>query len=637
MTHKSIHCGILDIIGLSRPSFEVSPGKLRKVKKYRWQPIAIVLGSISILVFLIGKSFSIDLEEHQRYQKLFIHQFVHHENLNKNILIAKYQVFTSYDAINYSFDLLKEDYQKLRSIPRFIDREGQTQLRSMLDRQTQELQRKQESLERFKTRNAAIKNSLRYLPELKSKISNRVALGEIGDEIFNNEKKALEFTDILDRLLQNVLVYNLTSDRSIALKIAFNINQLEQFKNKYELRDLQSSIDLIMRHSQIILDGQYELNNLSETILDNHILKNSEEIEKLHLVYYEKAVKEASLYRFLSYAVSMAILSWISYLVIDRLLKINRRITQMNVNLEETLQELKQTQAQLIQTEKMSSLGQMVAGVAHEINNPISFIYSNITPASEYIKDLFSLIHTYQAEYPDPSIKIQELSEGIELDFIQEDLIKILTSMQSGADRIRTIVLSLRNFSRLDESDIKIVDIHEGIESTLVILQNQPINKSNNSPVSIIKHYGKLPQVSCYPSQLNQVFLNILNNAIYALFDRSLDRDNYSPEGNNLLEKFPDLQKTIFITTSVVMNPSNPQADRAVIRIRDNGVGIPTSIQSRLFDPFFTTKPVGKGTGLGLSISYQIIVEKHKGSLKCFSTPGEGTEFCIEIPIRLTG
>jgi hypothetical protein len=149
MTHKSIHCGILDIIGLSRPSFEVSPGKLRKVKKYRWQPIAIVLGSISILVFLLGKIFSIDLEEHQRYQKLFIHQFVHHENLTKNILIAKYQVFTSYDAINYSFDLLKEDYQKLRSIPIFIDREGQTQLRSMLDRQTQELQRKEESLERF--------------------------------------------------------------------------------------------------------------------------------------------------------------------------------------------------------------------------------------------------------------------------------------------------------------------------------------------------------------------------------------------------------------------------------------------------------------------------------------------------------
>jgi signal transduction histidine kinase len=286
--------------------------------------------------------------------------------------------------------------------------------------------------------------------------------------------------------------------------------------------------------------------------------------------------------------------------------------------LHRALQELQQTQAQLIQTEKMSSLGQMVAGVAHEINNPVSFIYGNLTHADNYTQDLLDLVHLYQQHYPNPAPEIEEQIAAIELDFLIEDLPKILSSMNVGAERIRQIVLSLRNFSRLDEAQMKQVDIHEGIDSTLLILLHRLKAYGGHPGIEVIKEYGDLPLVECYAGQLNQVFMNILSNAIDALNSYNQQRQ---------LEEVKAHPSTITIRT-LVLNP-----DYIAVGIADNGPGMTQDVRSRIFDPFFTTKPVGKGTGLGLSISYQIVVEKHGGSLRCQSELGQGTEFWIEIPI----
>ncbi|MBF2029179.1 MAG: PAS domain S-box protein [Oscillatoriales cyanobacterium C42_A2020_001] len=293
--------------------------------------------------------------------------------------------------------------------------------------------------------------------------------------------------------------------------------------------------------------------------------------------------------------------------------------------LEQAFNELRQTQAQLVQTEKMSSLGQLVAGVAHEINNPVNFIYGNIKPAQYYIADLLNLLQLYQQVYPNPAPIIQAEIANIDLEFLKQDLPNLLRSLQMGADRIRQIVLSLRNFSRLDEAEKKPVDIHEGLENTLLILRNRLKSKTNGPEIQVVKHYGNLPLIECYAGQLNQVFMNIVSNAIEAL-EEAAGAVCELPEQNSFAEA--NSQPTIWIRTEQSAD------DRAVIRIRNNGPAISPEVVARLFDPFFTTKPVGQGTGLGLYISYQIITDKHGGLLKCLSQPGQGVEFWIEIPIH---
>ena len=301
----------------------------------------------------------------------------------------------------------------------------------------------------------------------------------------------------------------------------------------------------------------------------------------------------------------------------DKVAQRTQELNNKNAFLEKTLCDLKEAQSQLVQSEKMSSLGQLVAGIAHEINNPVNFIHGNVTHANEYVKDLLKLVEVYQQCYLDPCPEVEKILEDIDFDFLVEDFPRLLRSMQIGTDRIQEIVLSLKNFSRMDESETKAVDIHDGIESTLVILQHRLKAKPDHPEIEITKDYGQLPLIDCYAGQLNQVFINLLANAIDALEERDAQRspsDSFSHPS------------ALHIRTEMIAS------DRVKISIADNGTGIPAKVQKRLFDPFFTTKPIGKGTGLGLSISYKIIVEKHGGEIRCISLPGQGTEFVIEIP-----
>lgn len=302
-----------------------------------------------------------------------------------------------------------------------------------------------------------------------------------------------------------------------------------------------------------------------------------------------------------------------------RLHQMNRQLEQRvelrTAELTKALHDLKQTQVHLVQSEKMSSLGQMVAGIAHEINNPVNFIYGNLKPAQDYFQDLIGLVEHYQECYPDPTEELKEHLEQLDLAFVTEDAYKLLESLKIGADRIRQIVLSLRNFSRLDEADMKSVEVHHGIDSTLLILQHKLRIASSNQPIEVVKQYGELPKVECYPSQLNQVFMNVIANAT----DAFEEQHEAAAGGISILPR---------ITISTEFLPDQ----QVRIQISDNGPGISEVARAKLFDPFFTTKPVGKGTGLGLSISHQIVVDKHKGSIVCQSVPGQGTCFTIMIP-----
>ncbi|OYE02637.1 sensor histidine kinase [Nostoc sp. 'Peltigera membranacea cyanobiont' 232] len=279
--------------------------------------------------------------------------------------------------------------------------------------------------------------------------------------------------------------------------------------------------------------------------------------------------------------------------------------------LSETLKELQNTQAQLIQTEKMSSLGQLVAGVAHEINNPANFIHANLNHASQYSQDILDLLKLYEQAYPNPTPEISDRSQELDIEFLAEDLPKLMASMQVGTKRIRQIVLSLRNFSRLDEADMKFVDINEGLDNTLMILNHRLTATPNQSEIQIVKKYGDLPLVECYAGQLNQVFMNVLANAIDAI-EESLVKN----------------QGQISILTEL------SDDKQVMIQIYDNGIGMSEEVKQRVFDYMFTTKPVGKGIGLGMAIAYQIIVDKHAGSIEVDSTPGHGTEFTIRIPLK---
>lgn len=290
--------------------------------------------------------------------------------------------------------------------------------------------------------------------------------------------------------------------------------------------------------------------------------------------------------------------------------------------MESTLKELKQTQAQMIHTEKMSSLGQLVAGIAHEINNPVNFIHGNLMPAQEYYQDFTDLLLLYEQHYPNPHTAIAQKREDLDIEFLKQDFGKLLQSMKMGTDRIQEIVLSLRNFSRLDETGLKTVDLHLGIDSTLLILQNRLKAHTNaqtgkrKSAITIVKNYDQLSPIECYAGQINQVFMNIFNNAIDAIRSSELSLSE---------------ERSLKITIDTE-NIERDQRPWIRITVSDNGIGIPESIQDKIFNPFFTTKPVGKGQGLGLAINYKIITERHRGRFYFRSKLGEGSQFIVELP-----
>ncbi|NEQ45026.1 MAG: sensor histidine kinase [Leptolyngbya sp. SIOISBB] len=296
--------------------------------------------------------------------------------------------------------------------------------------------------------------------------------------------------------------------------------------------------------------------------------------------------------------------------------ELEHRVAERTEELSATLGALKKAQVHLVQQEKMSGLGQMVAGIAHEINNPMNFIHGNLQHLNGYTRDLLAFLNLYETQYPGPHAEIQALADEIDIDFLKQDLEKMLSAMIVGTSRIREIVLSLRNFSRMDEAEQKSVDIHDGIESTLMILQHRLKAKSDRPAINVVRQYDALPNVECFAGQLNQVFMNVLANSIDAL--------------ETELTLHPEKQKQPVITIRTENRPSS-----VVISLADNGTGIPEAVRSRIFDPFFTTKTVGKGTGMGMAISYQLVTETHQGKIECFSDEGRGTEFVIEIPKQL--
>ena len=320
---------------------------------------------------------------------------------------------------------------------------------------------------------------------------------------------------------------------------------------------------------------------------------------------------------------------------IDKLEKLNRaleesvaREREKTAHLKTAMSELKRAQTQLVQSERMSSLGQLVSAVAYEVTNPINFIHGNLTYANEYSQKMIDLLQLYDRHYPSPSPEIQAQIEAVELEFIVEDLPKLLGSMKVGANRIREIVQSLRNFSRIDEADIKPVDIHDGLDSALLILSNRLKPKPDRPAIHLIKEYGSLPLVECYPVQINQVFMNVLTNSIDALEDAFVN--------NNLSSHGGDKEEPVKCGQIRIVTEICPGEKAVAVRIKDNGCGMTQTVRQKIFEPFFTTKPVGKGAGIGLTISHEIVVEQHGGKLTCISAPGEGTELIIEIPLNQT-
>ena len=447
------------------------------------------------------------------------------------------------------------------------------------------------SLMKISIENAGAQSGLLLLPK-NGKLLISASASVDTEAIVNDEYRALDATEKLPISLINYV------ERSLSKIVLSHACRHGQFTNDPYIIQHQVKSVLCL---PIISQGQ----SIGILYLENNLTTDAFTAERIEVLQVLSSQAAIALDNALLYAS-------VEQKVQDRTQEIN----QKNKDLSNALEELKRTQAQLIQTEKMSGLGEMVAGVAHEINNPVSFIYGNLAPATEYVQDLLELIEMYQEQYPDPGEDIEDKIDEMDLDFVSGDLQKLLQSMQFGAERIRNIVLSLRNFSRLDEADKKAVNLHEGLDSTLLILQNRLKQSGNEREITTMKDYGKLPLVNCYASQLNQVFMNLFTNACDALQEQRTG--DISP-GNE-----PQ------ITVRTVLTDRNS----VEIHISDNGPGMDEATLQKIFDPFYTTKPVGSGTGLGLSISYQIVVEKHSGQLSCLSQPGDGAEFIIEIPLR---
>ncbi|MEL6158554.1 MAG: DAHL domain-containing protein [Cyanobacteria bacterium J06623_5] len=468
-------------------------------------------------------------------------------------------------------------------------------------------------VEDFKSENAVLRNSLSYLPRAVELLSNRLP-----EEASYEPLRAL-----LSQASTSLLRYALETETDVAQKIEQLISQIGSLPVALSGIE-QHTLDNIFRHVRAVLYRQPETDRAIALLSADQTGIAIERLALDYSDYHRRLAQRQNRYRLWLYLVAIALTMGSGYLLWNyrnstMLKKVNQQlnglVAERTVELKQTIEKLKRSQSQLVQSEKMSALGQLSAGVAHEINNPINFIHGNVQANSRYSQDCLELLALYALHYPEPAEEIQDFIESIELDFMVADWDKLLKSMRMGTTRVKQIVESLRNFSRLDEAAYKAVDLHEGLDSTLLLLNHQLTSRSDAPVIEVVKNYRELPLVSCYSGAINQVFLNIFNNAIEAF-----GSDHSSPQ--------------ITVSTSVV-SAQQAHLKHVMVSIADNGSGIPEEIRSKIFDPFFTSKPVGEGTGLGLTVSYQTVVEAHKGDIKVFSTPNEGTEFQIQLPLAL--
>ena len=460
-------------------------------------------------------------------------------------------------------------------------------------------------IEDFKSEHAILKNSISYFPK---------GIDELLAKLRSDESHP-QLEALLENVFTEILRYSVDNNPQVAGNIERLLAQIEALPVSRS-GILQSPIDHIYRHAQTILMLQPELTQAITRLADTPTETAIEQLALAYEDYHRQMTQTQNRYRLWLYLTAILLtasslyLAW-NYRNAAVLRKVNlnlgRLVRDQTQELEQALEQLKKSQAQLIQTEKIAALGQLSAGIAHEINNPISFIHGNVVASEQYSQDCLELLSLYEQHYPNPVEDIQDFIELIDLDFLKQDWIKLLSSMKTGTARVKKIVESLRNFSRLDEADYKAVNLNDGLDSTLLLLNHRLTPPGSLPPIEVVKNYCELPAVLCNPGAINQVFMNILSNAIEAF-----SAGHPAP--------------TITVTT-------NAEAERVVITLADNGDGIPEEIQSRIFDPFFTSKPVGKGTGLGLTVSYQTIVESHKGLIAVTSMVGEGTEFRIQLPV----
>ena len=575
-----------------------------------WGFVLLVLTGL----FFKTQTFNVDryyqaLDDLQKLQQIDV-------TINANILKSRFGLSANYDTLVADWASF---HSNLTQTQQHLQNAIQ-QRNPCITQQFTELQKivdkKENEVEQFKSKLSVLQNSLRYFP---------IVTNGLIQDLDAIQRLDRTLPQKLESLLQQILIYSQNGREDLRPSIITSLNQLSnQLSDPSQslTGELNDRLINVVKHGETILRVQTEISLLIQELLNRPSGSAIDQLIVDYEIYHKQILQDSNNYRLILYALMIGLLVYVVILFQARqkshYLKLSNERLEYQVHdrtqsLEKTLQDFQQSQAQLIQAEKMSGLGQLVAGIAHEVNNPINFIYGNIKPAQQYTNDLFGLLNLYTIHYPQPHPEIQEMIEEIDLGFMSQDLKKLLTSMKFGADRIRDLVLSLRNFSRLDESDRKAANIHEGIDSTVLILQHRLKSKGNHEEIRLVYDYGELPIISCYPGQINQVLMNILANGIDAL-EEACEKDN-------------SFIPTIQIRTQSI------EKNQVQIQIIDNGPGIPKAVLDRIFDPFYTTKPIGQGTGLGLSISYQIIVEKHGGTLECFSEPGQGTEFRIRLPL----